>query len=108
MENKNGFAVMMIIGAMYDRHSSKKSVILWCFSKPSSDSSVSRKRARSSSSEASNAQKRSLSRYDAHQSDKVAKTNEILSKLEEKHESKFFSEQLRTWANLIQLKKQFS
>lgn len=73
--------------------------------KPSSDSTASRKRARSSSSEASNAQKRS---YGAHQSDKVAKTNEILFKVEEKHESKYSSEHLRTWANLILLKKHSS
>ena len=96
---------------MYDRHSSKKSVLLWCFMKTNSDGSASRKRPRSSSSsEASTARKssRSSTSYETHQNNKVAKTNEILTKLEEKHAEKHSIEQLRTWANLIQLKKHSS
>ena len=96
------------IQEMYDLHSRKKSILLWCFKKTSSDSSASRKRPRSgSSSEASNAQKRSTN-YESHQRDKVAETNEILAKLEKKHGDKYSSEQLRTWANLIQLKRHTS
>ena len=99
------------IHEMYDLHARKKSILLWCFKKTSSDSSASRKRPRSSSSsQASNAQKisRSSTNYESHQRDKVAETNETLAKLEEKHGDKYSSEQLRTWANLIQLKKHSS
>ena len=99
------------IQEMYDLHPRKKSILLWCFKKTSSDSSASRKRPRSSSSsQASNAQKisRSSTNYESHQRDKVAETNETLAKLEEKHGDKYSSEQLRTWANLIQLKKHSS
>ena len=97
---------------MYDRHSSKKSVLLWCFMKTSSNDSASRKRPRSSSSSEASTTARKSSRsstsYETHQNDRVAKTNEKLTKLEEKHADKYSSEQLRTWANLIQLKKHSS
>ena len=96
---------------MYDLHPRKKSILLRCFKKTISDSSASRKRPRSSSSsQASNAQKisRSSTNYESHQRDKVEETNETLAKLEEKHGDKYSSEQLRTWANLIQLKKHSS
>ena len=96
---------------MYDLHPRKMSILLWCFKKTSSDGSASRKRPRSgSSSQASNAQKisRSSTNYESHQRDKVAETNETLAKLEEKHGDKYSSEQLHTWANLIQLKRHSS
>lgn len=98
------------IQEMYDLHPRKKSILLWCFKKTSSDS-ASRKRPRSSSSsQASNAQKisRSSTNYESHQRGKVAETNETLAKLEEKHGDKYSSEQLHTWANLIQLKRHSS
>jgi len=95
---------------MYDLHPRKKSILLWCFKKTSSDS-ASRKRPRSSSSsQASNAQKisQSSTNYESHQRGKVAETNETLAKLELKHGDKYSSEQLHTWANLIQLKRHSS
>ena len=50
----------------------------------------------------------SSTNYESHQRDKVEETNETLAKLEEKHGDKYSSEQLRTWANLIRLKKHSS
>lgn len=83
---------------MYEEHKERKEIILWCFSKVKTNS-----RKRPGVSSPPKAAKASKG-YTLHQ-EKLIKTQEILGKLQQKHEGKFSEEKLHAWANLIQMKK---
>ena len=95
MESKSGFAVMMTFKTCMISIQRRSQAFI---KRTSSDSSASRKRTRSGSS--SEARK-------SHEAQPTMNYTK-LAKLEEKNGDKYSSEQLRTWANLIQLKRHTS
>lgn len=84
----------------------KKEVLLWCYDP--SIKQISRKRSRKDEPESSAPQAKSRSRFVSAYEKKMSKVEEIYESLQEKHGSKFKAEQLRAWANMVQMNKHTS
>ncbi len=78
---------------MYEKHERKKDVLLWCYSDASKDTKKGKEVH--------------PSRYDNH-TKKMAEVDDIVKKLEEKHEGKYTPEQFRTWAHMLHMQKHAS
>ena len=83
---------------MYNAHSGKKVINLWCYTEKKC--SRGKKRSRSHSDE-----KAGSSKYDFHSTKKMALVDDIYEELQAKHKSKYSLEQLRAWAHLLQMGK---
>ena len=86
---------------MYTLYKGKKDLLLWCLPRNTTHA----KRGKASSPTPSKAPR--VSPYDS-QRNKSTEVREILKELQDKHEAKYSTEQLHTWANLVQMKKHSS
>ena len=86
---------------MYSTYSGKKEILIWCFL-PGKQSK------RSHSSDHSEGTSAKRSRVAESNSKKISEVQEIVTKLQSKHGTRFTPEQYHAWAQLIQMGKQTS
>ncbi len=83
---------------MYSEYKNRKTITLWM-------KIITRtKRKRDSSNNRESSPKPKRSSYDSHLN-KVSEVEEIVEKLQKKHENKHTSEQYRAWAHMLQMQK---
>ena len=81
---------------MYKQHKHKKEILLWCYTGVPESQKTAPGHKRSHASV-----------YDSH-TRKMSEVDEIVSKLDEKHQGRYTPEQQRAWAHMIHLSKHSS